>query len=110
MKAKLLLSVSAFLLAAGAIAWGVLTDARETRRQQFLTSIEAAEEQIPYVGIRVMGGAETVRLKVWSRDGHKRVDFLGVEGQGRPAARPSPRLPLAAGLPVFLRPGHEQWK
>ncbi len=111
MKAKLPVCVAAFLLTAGAIAWGVLTDARETRLQTVLTSIEAAEENIPYVGTRLMGGSETVKLRVWSRDGHKRVDFLGVEGGARPAPRPAAaRLPFGGGLPVFLRPGHDQWK
>lgn len=111
MRVKLPACVAAFLLTAGAIAWGVLTDARETRLQTALTSIEAAEERVPYVGTRVMSGADTVKLRVWSRDGHKRVDFLGVEGGAKPAARPiASRLPLSGGMPVFLRPGHDQWK
>lgn len=111
MKIKLPACAAAFLLTAGAIAWGVLTDARETRLQSVLTSIESAEQDIPYVGTRLMGGPETVKLRIWSRDGHKRVDFLGVEGGTKPAARPAAaRLPLAGGLPVFLRPGHDQWK
>src|SRR5207253_4637895 len=59
MKVKLPAAVAAFLLTAGAIAWGVLSDARETRLQNFLTSIEAAEEKVPYVGTRLLGGAQT---------------------------------------------------
>jgi len=111
MKMKLPVCIASFVLATGAIAWGVLTDAREARLQTFLTSIEAAEEQVPYVGTRVLGGSERVKLRVWSRDGHKRVDFLGIEGGSKPAARtPGPRLPFGAGLPLFLRPGHDQWK
>jgi hypothetical protein len=108
---KLPLCVVAFVLTAGAIAWGVLTDAHDTRLQLSLTSIEAAEEEIPYVGTRVLGVAERVRLRIWSSNGHKRVDFLGIEGSSAPAPRPSgPRLPFGPGLPVFLRPGHDQWK
>jgi hypothetical protein len=107
-KVKLPLAVALFLFTAGAIAWGVLTDAREARLQSFLTSIEAAEETIPYVGTRLVGGVDTVKLRIWSRDGHKRVDFLGIEGQTRPRA--SSRFPFAGSVPVFLRPGHEQWK
>jgi hypothetical protein len=108
MKVKLPVAVALFLLTAGAIAWGVLTDAREARLQAFLSSIEAAEETIPYVGTRLVGGADTVKLRIWSRDGHKRVEFLGIEGQSRP--RPASRFPLVGSVPVFLRPGHEQWK
>ncbi|HZE97866.1 MAG TPA: sigma-E factor regulatory protein RseB domain-containing protein [Planctomycetota bacterium] len=101
----------AFLLAAGAISWGVLSDTRDARLQTFLTSIEAAEEQIPYVGTRVMGGPQRVSLRIWSRDGQKRVDFLGMEGGSKPAPRPlGPRPPFGPGLPLFLRPGHGQWK
>lgn len=108
MKIRLPVSVAAFVLTAGAIAWGVLTDARDARLQRFLTSIEAAEERIPYVGTRVIGGPETVTLKVWSSDGHKRVDFLGVK---KPARSNGPRLSLGGGgVPVFLRPGRDQWK
>ncbi|HVE39244.1 MAG TPA: sigma-E factor regulatory protein RseB domain-containing protein [Planctomycetota bacterium] len=108
MRVKLPVAVAFFLLTAGAISWGVLTDAREARLQAFLTSIEAAEETIPYVGTRVVGGVDTVKLRIWSREGHKRVDFLGIEGKARP--RPGSRIPLVGAVPVFLRPGHEQWK
>ena len=108
MRVKLPVAAAFFLLTAGAIAWGVLTDAREARLQTFLTSIEAAEETIPYVGTRLVGGVDTVKLRIWSRDGRKRVEFLGMEGQARP--RPASRLPLVGSVPVFLRPGHEQWK
>lgn len=98
--------VVAFVFAAGAIAWGVLSDVREARLQTFLTSIEAAEEAIPYVGTRVLGGQEHVRLRIWSRDGRKKVDFLGIEG----GVRSGPRPPFGPALPLFLRPGHDQWK
>src|SRR5207247_549650 len=97
-----------FTLAAGAIAWGVLSDAREARLQRSLTSIESAEERIPYAGTRVMGEDEAVKLRVWSQDGHKRVEFLGFQ---RPPPKSSvPRLPFAGNVPLFLRPGHDQWK
>jgi hypothetical protein len=111
MKIRGAVSVAAFVLTAGAIAWGVLTDARETRLQRMLTSIEAAEREIPYVGTRLMGGPETVKLRVWSRAGEKRVDFLGVTNAPKKAVRTSaPRLPFAGGMPAFLRPGRDQWK
>jgi hypothetical protein len=112
MTTKLPLCVAAFVFAAGAIAWGVLSDVQGARLQTSLTSIEAAEERIPYVGTRVLGsGAERVRLRISSSGGHKRVDFLGFEGTpAAPARPPVPRLPFGAGLPIFLRPGHDQWK
>jgi MucB/RseB N-terminal domain len=108
MRMKLPVAVAFFLLTAGAISWGVLTDAREARLQAALTSIEAAEDTIPYVGTRLVGGADTVKLRIWSRDGHKRVDFLGIEG--KPRIRTASRLPLVGALPLFLQPGREQWK
>ena len=111
MKIRAIVSAAAFVLAAGAISWGVLTDAREARLQQMLTSIEAAEREIPYVGTRLMGGPEAVKLRVWSRGGEKRVDFLGVERAPKKTARAStPRLPFNGSVPMFLRPGRDQWK
>ena len=111
MTMKLPLCVAAFLLTAGAIAWGVLSDVHDATLQASLTSIETAEEEIPYVGTRVLGGTERVKLRIWSSNGHKRVDFLGIEGTATPSARPSgPRPPFGPGLPLFLRPGHDQWK
>jgi negative regulator of sigma E activity len=103
--------VAVFLLTAGAIAWGVLTDVREAKLQTFLTSIEAAEQEMPYVGTRVVGGAERVKMRIWSRDGRKKVDFLGFEGASKPAPRgPGSRPLFGPALPMFLRPGQDQWK
>jgi hypothetical protein len=111
MKIKVSVCVAAFLLTAGAIAWGVLSDAREARLQTALSSIEAAEDSIPYVGTRVLGGPEQVKLRIWSSGGRKRVDFLGFEGGSKPAPRPpGQRPPFGSALPLFLRPGHDQWK
>jgi negative regulator of sigma E activity len=114
MKIRLPVCVLAFSLTAGAIAWGVLSDAREARLQAFLTSIEAAEEEVPYVGTRIMGGfgPDTVKLRIWSRDGRKRVDFLGFDGTAKTPGRPAVARPPFGGalLPAFLRPGHDQWK
>ena len=111
MKIRGAVSVAAFVVAAGAIAWGVLTDARETRLQRMLTSIESSERDIPYVGTRVIGGSDQIKLRIWSRDGERRVDFLGVEGSARKTPRASTaRLPFSGGLPGFLRPGRDQWK
>jgi negative regulator of sigma E activity len=111
MRVKLPVSIAAFLFTTGAIAWGVLTDVRESRLQRLLTTIEAAEESIPYVGTRLLAGAETVKLRVWSSDGRKRVDFLGVDGAPKKSPRvAAPRLAWNGGVPVFLRPGRDQWK
>src|SRR5579859_6307714 len=111
MTMKVPLCVAVFVLTAGAIAWGVLSDVQDARLQLSLTSIEAAEEEIPYVGTRVLGGAQRVKLRIWSRNGHKRVEFLALEGSSSPPARPSGlHGPFGTGLPVFLRPGHDQWK
>jgi negative regulator of sigma E activity len=114
MKVRLPVCVLAFSFTAGAIAWGVLSDSREARLQAFLTSIEAAEDEVPYMGTRIMGGSgpDTVKLRIWSRDGRKRVDFLGFDGTVKTPGRASgPRAPFGGGLlPVFLRPGHDQWK
>lgn len=111
MNMKLPVCVASFLFVTGAIAWGVLSDAREARLQTSLTSIEAAEASIPYVGTRILGGADQVKLRIWSDGERKRVEFLGVEGAARPASRPpGPRAPFGRGLPLFLRPGHDQWK
>jgi negative regulator of sigma E activity len=111
MKVRLPVCVAAFLLTAGAIAWGVHSTASAARLQQYLTSIEAAEENIPYVGTRLMGGAESVKLRVWSCDGRKRVDLLGIEGATKaPPRSAGPRLPFGGGMPMVLRPGRDQWK
>lgn len=113
MKASVPACVAAFLLTAGAIAWGVLSDAREARLQASLASIEAAEKSVSYVGTRIMGGVgpETAKLKIWSSGGQQRVDFLGFDGVPKQSSRAAgPRSPLGAGLPLFLRPGQDQWK
>jgi negative regulator of sigma E activity len=111
MKLSLPVCAGAFLLMAGAISWGVLSDAHEAELQRLLTSVESAEQDIPYLGTRLMGGAETVKLRILSREGHKRIDFLGVEGASRPTPRASAlRLPFGGGLPAVLRPGGDQWK
>jgi negative regulator of sigma E activity len=93
MKVRLPVCVLAFSFTAGAIAWGVLSDSREARLQAFLTSIEAAEDEVPYMGTRIMGGSgpDTVKLRIWSRDGRKRVDFLGFDGTVKtPGRAPGP--------------------
>ncbi len=117
MKIRVLLTSGAFALAAAAIAGGVLADARQTRLEALLAEIGRAEQKIPYEGTRLFKGTDTVALRVWSRDGHQRAEFLGLRDvQRRPAppgpGRPrSPRVPsFGGGIPVFLRPGHDQWK
>lgn len=89
--------VPVFALLSGAIAWGVLADARAARLESLLEQIEAAETGVAYTGIREIRAVETFRLKIASAgDGRRQVEPLG--------ARPR-RLP--AGL---LRPGLLQWK
>lgn len=111
-KLRTVLCAVAFALAAGAIAFGVWTEARDARLEALLTEIESAEERIPHVGLREMGsGAETVTLRVWADGERKKVEFAGVTGGKVEARRPSPpRLPLFKSFPIFLRPGHGQWR
>ena len=111
MKARIPVLVLSFGLVAGAIAWGVFVDARDTRLQQLLSDIESAEDRIPHEGVRLLKSAETVAFRVASRDGHKRVEFLGVrDGVKRPRPSKAHRIPFFGSVPVFLRPGHDQWK
>ena len=109
MKVSRSVCAAGFILTAGAIAWGVLSDARETRLQELLTSIEGAENEVPYLGTRLMGGPDPVRLRILSKDGQRRVDFLGFERPSKAARPAGPRRPLAGGLPLVLRPGRDQW-
>jgi sigma-E factor negative regulatory protein RseB len=117
MKARGVLTSGAFALATAAIAGGVLTDARETRLEALLSEIVRAEERIPYEGTRLFKGTDTVALRVWSRDGRQRVEFLGVRDAAArrpvphgPGRSRGPRVPYFGGIPIFLRPGHDQWK
>jgi hypothetical protein len=89
--------VPAFALLSGAIAWGVLSDARSSRLSAVLEEIEAAETAVAYVGIREIQAAEPLRLRVASAgDGRRQIDVLD----------PRPRR-LSGGL---LRPGLLHWK
>lgn len=89
--------VPVFALLSGAIAWGVLADARAARWEALLGRIEAAEGGAAYGGVREIRAAETVRLRVASAgDGRRQVDLLG----------PRPRR-FPGGL---LRPGLLHWK
>jgi negative regulator of sigma E activity len=111
MKPGLVGTVLFFALCAGAIAYGVLSTAQTFRVEALLTQIEAAEDGVPYEGIRDMGGPDgAVRLKVASQGGHKRVEFLGLRGESKPATRRPARVPLFNGIPVFLRPGEGRWR
>jgi hypothetical protein len=114
MKAKTVVTVLFFAFCAGAIGWGVLADARATRLEALLAQIEAAEDAVPYEGVREMGGADGgVRLRVASQGGHKRVEFLGFRGGSKPAPglKRLPKVPFfGGGIPMFLRPGEGQWK
>lgn len=113
MKTKLAGTVLFFALCAGAIGYGVLADARASRLEALLLEIEAAEDGVPYDGVREMGGAETVQLRIQSLGGRKRIEFLGFRGTARPAptARRAPRVPFfGGGIPIFLRPGEGQPK
>lgn len=117
MKPRLLGTVLFFALCAGAIAYGVLNEARTSRLEALLARIEAAEDGIPYEGVREMGGPDgAVRLRVASQGGHKRIEFLGFRGEakspttGPGTAKRTPRVPFFNGIPAFLRPGEGQWK
>lgn len=91
---KLGLTVLAFAAMSGAIAWGVLADARETRLLALLAEIEGAEAGVAYSGVReIEAGGAAVPLRVVSAgDGRRKVERL------KPG--PGPR----AGLGL-LRPG-----
>jgi hypothetical protein len=88
------LVVLAFGAMSGAIAWGVLADARETRLLALLSEIEGAETGVAYAGVReIEAGGAAVPLRVVSAgDGRRKVERL------KPG--PGPR----AGLGL-LRPG-----
>ena len=114
MKPRTAVTVLFFAFCAGAIGWGVLADARATRLEALLARIEAAEDAVPYEGVREMGGPDGgVRLRIASQNGRKRVEFLGFQGGSKPASglkRP-PKVPFfGGGIPMFLRPGEGQWK
>ncbi|HLF92049.1 MAG TPA: sigma-E factor regulatory protein RseB domain-containing protein [Planctomycetota bacterium] len=103
--------VVASVLCTGAIATGVLAAARTSRLEALLARIEAAEDGVPYDGVREMGGGpETVRLRIQSQGGRKKVEFLSIRGGARPAAKRPPGVPFFGGIPMFLRPGEGQWK
>jgi hypothetical protein len=112
MRLRTVLCAFAFALAAGAMAWGVYVDSRDARLEALLAEIESAEERIPHVGLREMGGGpETVTLRVWADGERRRVEFAGVQGGKVDPKRPSPpRLPFFKSFPIFLRPGHGQWR
>jgi hypothetical protein len=112
MKPKVAVTGLSFALCAGAIAWGVLSDARTTHLEAYLAEIEGAEDAVPYEGVREMGsGAETVKLRISSRGGQRRIEFLGFRGGVRPVpGKRAPRVPFFGGLPMVFRPGEGQWK
>lgn len=87
-----------FALVAAAIAWGALNDARGNsfrRHAPLLEEIERAEAGLSYTGTRRLTAGETVRLRVTSLAGRKRVEFV------------TPVAP-AGGVPAFFRPS--PWK
>jgi hypothetical protein len=112
MKVRSLVWAAGFAVAAGAISWGVLVDARDQRLEALLAEIESAEDRIPHAGLReTTGGAETVTLRIWADGDRRKVEFAGVKGGKADAKRPSPpKLPFFKSFPVFLRPGHGQWR
>jgi hypothetical protein len=111
MKRRSALVVLAFAAVAGAIGAGVWADVREARLETLLSEIESAGERIPHRGVRLLKGTDTVALRVWAADGKKRVEFAAVRNvEKRPKAPRAPRVPFFGGMPVFLRPGHDQWQ
>lgn len=99
MSRRIVLSCAAFVVATGAIAWGVREDARLSRLAELLRAVDAAEDAGSYSGVRRMSfGAESVRLRVWSKDAQKRLEPIG----GMPG--PRSRMPMLDGLSFFLKP------
>ncbi len=112
MRIRIVLSALLFALGAGAIAAGVLADARDARLQSLLVEIETAEERIPHAGTRVLEAREwSVVLRVAAEGGRRRVEILEAPGMKAPSGRSAnARIPYLAGFPPFLRPGHGQWR
>jgi negative regulator of sigma E activity len=112
MRPRIVVTGLGFALCAGAIAWGVLSDARTAHWEALLAQIESAEDRLPFEGVREAGsGAETVRLRIVSREGRKRVEFLGLRGGVKPLPGPrGPRVPFFGGMPIVFRPGEGPWK
>ncbi len=108
MTTKLVLAAAAFALGAGAIAYGVLTDARDARAQALLASLEGAEERFPHDGVRRMtAGDADVLLRIWIEGGRRRVQLLEARG---PRKEPRvPKIPHFVGFPAILRPAHVEW-
>lgn len=112
MKIRVLSAAALFALGAGAIAGGVLADARAARLQALLSEIETAEERIPHSGTRVLEGADwSVTLRVAAAGGRSRVEILDLSGgkKAPPRKGAAARVPFLASFPEFLKPGHGQW-
>jgi len=111
-KPRVLAAAVLFALGAGAIAYGVLADARGARLQALLSEIETAEERIPHSGTRVLEGTDwSVTLRVAAEGGRSRVELLELSGGKKPSARGplAGRVPFLASFPEFLKPAHGQW-
>lgn len=112
MKTRILAAATIFALGAGAIAYGVLADARTARLQALLSEIETAEERVPHSGTRVLQGTDwSVTLRVAAEGGRSRVELVELSGGKKPAARKAlaARVPFLANFPEFLKPAHGQW-
>lgn len=110
-KPRVAVTVLFFALCAGAIGWSVFAEARNTRLEALLSAIDAAEDAVPYEGVREMGsGEDAVQLRIASQGGHRRVEFLGFRSGTKPAVgiRRAPKVPFFGGIPLFLRPGEGQ--
>ena len=113
MKRRVVLTVLAFSLVAGAIAYGVLEDAREARLVALVEAVGEAERTLAYEGTREMKGRGTVVLRVWGQGDRRGVEFVRSDGfskSRRRHGRRHHRGPYFGRFPTFLKPGHGKWR
>ena len=117
MKSRSIFTVLTFSLVAGAIAYGVLEDAREARLTALVAEVVEAERTLAYDGTReMMKGRGTVVLRVWGQGERTGVDFVRSDGFSRSSSSSRRRHgrhrrgPYFGQFPTFLKPGHGKWK
>lgn len=100
MTKRTLLWAAFFAATAGAIAWGVLSDAREgalREARSTLESIQNADATLSYTGTRRLSGLENATYRVSSNAGRRRVEAAPSRG-------------ATSALGGFLRPGQGNWR